>query len=340
MIPYSRSPKAVVLVLNYVPKTIPSSHPNFDKILTLLEDPDVTEESLLRLIEVPKPVITNSFEEEDDIVIKNDQLFYRGYPVNTSLSKRILDLMSEGKIEAAKPYANLLRRAFQNPDRRAVTDLFDWLVHVGLPITPDGFLLAWKAVRDDYRSIHSPNDARFDHHVGNIVEQDRTECDANPDRTCSSGLHFASASYLPNYASGGSRIVALKIDPADVVAFPKDYGWAKGRASRYLVVGEVPLAEVPNFYPQAVGVYKRWGYNGSRTEGLTKRISPRNPFGFAVGQVWLDAMGGRHTIVDINASAPGYPILTDLGRFTARGRFVSDDEVNARDLTTLYSDAF
>ena len=142
-----------------------------------------------------------------------------------------------------------------NPDPRVRLDLFDWLQAAKLPITGTGDVLAWKAVTDNYRSIYSPSDARFDHRVGMRVEQDRSECDANPDRTCSSGLHFCAASYLSNYASGGSRIVVVKIHPKDIVSFPSDYHLRKGRACGYDIVGEVPYDKVAEYYPQGTPVY-------------------------------------------------------------------------------------
>jgi hypothetical protein len=53
-------------------------------------------------------------------------------------------------------------------------------------------------------------------------------------------LHFCSQDYLPHFGNGyDSRVVIVKINPADVVSIPSDYNNAKGRACRYEVVGEI-----------------------------------------------------------------------------------------------------
>jgi hypothetical protein len=73
--------------------------------------------------------------------------------------------------------------------------------------------------------------------VGQVVEMERNTVDDDKDRTCSSGLHFCSQSYLAHF--GGERTVIVKINPRDVVSIPSDYNDAKGRACRYEVIGEL-----------------------------------------------------------------------------------------------------
>jgi hypothetical protein len=246
-IPYSITETTITAVIGFAPRVVPKTHPNFDRIREALINGE--DESVLEpLLSIPKAI--EQFTG-GDVLVKGGKLFYKGFEVKGSLAKLILGFSSEGKDKAAEPFKAFLANAFSNPDPRAATDLYDWVVNSELPITPDGHILAWKAVRDDYLSIHSgARTPQFNHKPGNTVEMDRTECDSNPNQTCSTGLHFCSASYLSNYAGGGHRVVAVKINPADVVAFPKDYGWSKGRACRYEIVGEVPLEQVKEFYPQ------------------------------------------------------------------------------------------
>ena len=73
-----------------------------------------------------------------------------------------------------------------------------------------------------------------------IVEMNRNMVDDNRDITCSSGLHFCSIDYLKHF--GGSKIVILKIDPADVVSIPSDYNNAKGRTCKYEIISELENA--------------------------------------------------------------------------------------------------
>lgn len=250
-VPYSATDTTITVVIGFAPRVVAKSHPNFDQILEALQSGTATEEELEPLLSIPKAI--EAFTD-GDVLVKDGKLFYKGFEVKTKLANLILQFSRDGKEAAAAPFKAFLSKAHANPDPRAQTDLYEWVVASGLPITPDGDILAWKAVRQDYGSIHSGG-LKFDHHVGNFVEEDRTTCDPDPNRTCSRGLHFCSGPYLKNYGGGGSRIVAVKISPTDVVAFPTDYGWEKGRACRYQVVGEVPTNEVKDFYPQGRRIY-------------------------------------------------------------------------------------
>jgi hypothetical protein len=85
---------------------------------------------------------------------------------------------------------------------------------------------------------------------------ERRDVDDNADNTCSAGAHFCGEGYLPHYGTAkGSRIVTLKIAPENVVAFPKDYNLAKGRAYKYEVIGEMSREDVANYLGSINRVY-------------------------------------------------------------------------------------
>jgi hypothetical protein len=127
-----------------------------------------------------------------------------------------------------------MENLYANPSKRAVTELYGFLEKNNLPITPDGYFLAYKKVRKDFLDVHS---GTMDNSPGTIVEMERNKVDDNKDQTCSTGLHFCGMSYLSHF--GGERTVIVKINPADVVSIPSDYNDAKGRACRYEVIGEM-----------------------------------------------------------------------------------------------------
>jgi hypothetical protein len=137
-----------------------------------------------------------------------------------------------------KPMVMFIENLMQNPSHRAVKELFGFMEACSLPITEDGYFLAYKRVRGDYKSVH---DGKTDNSIGAVVEMPRNMVDENANQTCSYGLHFCSYDYLQHFS--GDRIVVLKINPADVVAIPTDYNNSKGRACKYEVVGEIPLNE-------------------------------------------------------------------------------------------------
>lgn len=234
-----------VLGDDFIPKTIPSTHPAFERVVEALKaDNDNEVKALMDL-----PNAMSSFMQ-GKVAIVDRQLYYDGKPITNALAARILQFMDEGNPELAQPLINFLEKVRQNPSRRAAEGLYDWAIRSKLPITPEGDILAWKIVRADYKDVHSNS---FDNSIGNVVSVERNEVDENPDQTCSYGLHFCSTEYLPHFGGYNTdrRVLVLKINPADVVAFPRDYNISKGRCCRYEVIGEIPYEKAINFFSSA-----------------------------------------------------------------------------------------
>lgn len=312
-IPYTKTATSISLVINFTSTVIPSSHPNFAQIVKLVANPKTTESQLKPLLDIPKAIETFT---GGNVTVIASRLYYKGFEVKGELAKVILDFVKSGQPDAAKPFELFLEKAFQNPDPRASQDLYSWVAASGLPITPQGDILAWKAVGNDYFSIHSGPRGKLRHKIGDVVTEPRHETDADPTRTCSRGLHFCSADYLKRYASGGSRVMAVTISPTDVVAFPKDYGNAKGRACQLTVVGEVPHDQVNTFYPQGQKIYKSW-------------ISDNT---IRVGDKWTTRGGNVVEIVGEGTCAT-YPFRDKNGTvYTKTGRYVGDNTIHTNDL--------
>lgn len=153
---------------------------------------------------------------------------------------RVLDAFTnDGDVDALDKFLTKVE-ANQYSDI-AATDLFEFLSVNGHPLTTDGDFLAFKTVRADLYDNHS---GTVFHEVGSIIALDPSEVDFNRNQTCSRGLHFCSRDYLPQYGgffgSKQGALLILKINPADVAAFPKDYANAKGRAVQYQVLAQMP----------------------------------------------------------------------------------------------------
>jgi hypothetical protein len=241
MYPYIHTGDSITVVINGKPSVIALSHPNFTKISDAIKANLWTE--IETLIDIPAAV--KRFSDGELEVFDNEVLF-QGEPLHNAAVDRLLALMTQGF--DVKPLVNFLNRVVNNPDARAVTGLYAWLERGNLPISPDGCIIAYKLVRQDFMDHYS---GKFDHTPGNIVSQSRFKCDPDPDRTCSSGLHFCSAAYLPHYGGGNSKIVLVKVDPADVVAFPHDYDISKGRCCRYEVTQEIDRDTAAEFFAGA-----------------------------------------------------------------------------------------
>ncbi len=220
----------LTVVLNNKSFQVLPDHLNYKMILEAL--PSATSDELLELIDIEKAVATFS----DGLVeIKNGQVTYEGEVVHGSISKRILEFMSKGL--PFQPLVNFLNNLMENPSMQSQKELYDFLEHEHLPITEDGYFLAYKAVRNDYMDKYR---GVFDNHVGNVCEMTRSKVDDDRGRGCSNGLHAGALNYVAGYGSleSGDKIVIVKINPADVVSVPSDCNFEKLRTCRYEVVGE------------------------------------------------------------------------------------------------------
>jgi hypothetical protein len=206
-----------------------TDHPNYTKLLDSARTMDW--QGFVDNIDISTSInayLTNGVQVVDGIVT------YQGDALHNSLTKRIVDFIRNDL--PSTPLVKFLENLLQNPSKRAVDELYDFLDVGELPITEDGCFLAFKNVKSDYKDIHS---GTFDNSVGKVCEMLRNKVDEDKDRTCSYGLHFCSIAYLPHFSdSNGGHTMIVKINPKDVVAIPSDYNNTKGRTCRYEVVGE------------------------------------------------------------------------------------------------------
>jgi hypothetical protein len=146
---------------------------------------------------------------------------------------KLVDLLNAGF--DATPWANFLERIMLNRSKESRESLFDFIEKWKAPLTEDGHFIAFKYVREDYMDVHT---GTFDNHPGKTPSMPWEDVDPDPKSTCSRGLHVCASVYLPGYTPS-KRVVAVKVDPVDVVTVPDDYNNAKMRVCRYTVVGEV-----------------------------------------------------------------------------------------------------
>lgn len=220
-------------VIDMKPIIIKRSHMHFDEIMTALRK-DHAEEAL-SLIDT-KQKVKEYVQSISDIEIRGNSLFYKNEEMHGALVDQIFKMIDSN--ENVEPLYNFFLNLHKNPSYRAVNELYEWMESAGITsITPDGHFLAYKKISNDWKDIHS---GTFDNSIGSVCSVERNKVDEDAERTCSFGLHFCSYSYLSKFAcSPGNRVVILKINPADVVAIPKDYNNAKGRCCRYEVIDEV-----------------------------------------------------------------------------------------------------
>lgn len=165
-------------------------------------------------------------------------------PIDTKLTAKIKELIRTGA--DASVLVKFLDNLLDNPNPRSIKDFYDFLIVNNLAMTEDGHFLAYKIVGPKFLDLYT---GKMDNSPGTVVKMDRSKVNADPKHTCSHGLHICSKDYLPNYGGfygangGGNKIVVVKVNPRDVVAFPLDYNNAKARVCEYSVVGEFVVRE-------------------------------------------------------------------------------------------------
>lgn len=258
--PYIIQGDTIMIVVDNKPHNVNRTHPAYQKVLDAIKSGD--DATVRDLIE-PKTAVLKF--AQGNVTIEGGRLFWKHREMHSGLATRMLQMLGEGF--DIQPMAAFMENLMQNPSKRAIDELYGFLEVGQLPITPDGHFLAYKKVRDDFYDVYSgtvlnapahkmtqeqrwsmPVVSNHDDRVTVFINDsglteitmDRSLVDDDKDRTCSNGLHFCSRDYLTSF--GGSQIVILKINPADVVSIPSDYNNTKGRTCRYQVLDVLGVA--------------------------------------------------------------------------------------------------
>jgi hypothetical protein len=215
----------------------------FDGKLETIKSGDHRFETVLRAIRkgdtnsLPELLDPNQmFKHIPNVELVDGRIQIKGKTIPDSMTNRVLRFKEKGL-----PFDPLLRfseKLLDNPSFNSRNMLYDFLEHNGHPLTMDGNFIAYKAVRKDFKDIHS---GTMSNAVGNYVSMPRSDVDDNPNNTCSSGLHVATYDYAKDFGDidnpngGGGIMLEIEINPRDVVAVPNDYNGTKMRVCAYTV---------------------------------------------------------------------------------------------------------
>jgi len=221
---------SVTLFDKLKPVTVTDSHPLFQDIKDYVLEG--CYEQALDLIDnrraAKRAIRDTSFE------LVTDSLYLNDYRIPDNMAIRIFGLMAE--YCSVKPLEKFFRNLLDNPSYRAVQELYGFLELSKLPITDDGYFVAYKAVNSEFRDCHT---GTMDNSIGAQPSMPRNLVDEDKNRTCSAGLHFAGYEYARGFVPHNGHLMAVRINPKDVVAIPSDYNNQKGRASTYMIVEEI-----------------------------------------------------------------------------------------------------
>ncbi len=223
---------SVTLVLNGQAYTINRDHVSFEPVRELLKAGVNTPEEEQRLLTLLYQTTAIQNYYGGRINIQDGYLYYEGEQIHNVVVDRILTFMREGIPH--EPLIRFLEKLLENPSRRSVEQLYSFLEHKNLPITPEGNFLAYKAVQENYYDKWS---GTIDNHPGQTVEMPRRGVDDNPEHNCSYGYHCGSIEYVRIYGYNlTDRYVIVEVDPKNVVSVPNDHACQKLRVCKYRVV--------------------------------------------------------------------------------------------------------
>lgn len=221
--------QAATVIIDGQTKSIRPSHENFSQVIEELSSESPDPEELSSLLDVGKSV--EAFFSKN-ITIEGGAVLYKGRPVNNYCADKALQFMRENL-----PYKALLLfldGLLENSSQNSVQQLYPFLEHEGITITPDGCFVAYKGVTSDFKDCHTKT---IDNSVGQIVTMERNEVCDDPDKGCHVGLHCGSLNYARGYSGAGGHVVLVKVHPKDVVSVPSDSSYQKCRTCAYEVIG-------------------------------------------------------------------------------------------------------
>jgi hypothetical protein len=253
MIAFSVNENTITLVLGGSSYSVSRGTPRAAAVLRALRSAKPpTDEEIRRLVR-PTTAALNQLHGAIKRDKETGQLVYQNLELGAPILKKI-QIFGELGLQPA-PILRFLRRLAANPSQRVVSELWAFLEHGNMPVTDQGFFLAYKGIQQNWLDKYS---GKFLNKPGTTLSMPRNKVCDDPDQGCSKGFHAGSLDYARGYACSDGRIVIVRIDPADVVSVPKDCSFQKLRTCRYKVLQEYrePLAEA---------------YAGRKAEAKTQR---------------------------------------------------------------------
>ena len=226
-ITYIITPEGVTVFSNGQSYTLSSTHGNFNAVIDAIRNKE-SAETIVDLLN-PRVALTKYLGEKFEV--GENTVKFNGEEVHGTLVQRIIECHRDNL--PVEPLLRFFENLEDNPSFSARTELYDFLAHRNMPITPDGCFLAYKSVRPDFTDHHT---GKFSNRVGTVLEMERRKVDDDRNNGCSYGFHAGSLEYATTFGGNDRKVLVVKINPADVVSVPTDCDCQKLRTARYEVV--------------------------------------------------------------------------------------------------------
>lgn len=228
--------------------TAREDHPKWIDLYDAYKSRD--EQTILSLISLKSVVEQYSVGA---LSVNSTGVTYNGKPIHSVDTERVMSFLREGL--PYQPIANYMARKMLNPSARAINELYAFLEHKFMPITPEGMIISYKGVLNNYYSKTGNkntvviqgvvnSEGQILNRIGDVIEIERSSCDDDFRNGCSFGLHAGSLAYATGWSD---RVILVEIDPKDVVSVPADGSCQKLRCCKYKVIGEYTGA-LPSHY--------------------------------------------------------------------------------------------
>lgn len=201
---------------------------------------EVKVERFLRLVDRAKRIADGS---EGKLILVDGRFKMDGEYLPALFTKRLLELEGTSMINSL---SNLWKNLRNNPSERSRTELLAFLEKNEMPITEDGYFVAYKFITRELKDVRTRT---FDNSPGAEPTMRREDVDDNSAVTCSHGLHVAAYEYVRK-SGWGDVIVAVKVNPVDVVSIPFDYNGQKMRVCKYQVLERIGEEIQDKFYEE------------------------------------------------------------------------------------------
>lgn len=243
-VPYTLSENSLTVFWEGKPYTLRKDHVNFNLAKQAIFE--ARYEDLGDLLDITKAV--EDFVE-GEIEVKDEVVYYKNHRLHGVVVDKLLEMLRAGMKDSA-PLTNFITRLQSNPSANSVNELYSFLSYKSLPTTPEGKVLGYKGVKNDFYSSTGNADTivvqgkvnenhQIFNGVGETIEVARRCVDDNKDNHCSYGLHVGSYDYANSWAGEDGRLLVVEFDPEDAVSVPTDCDFQKLRVSKYRVVEDI-----------------------------------------------------------------------------------------------------
>ena len=199
-VPYTLSEDSITIVWEGKPYTIRKDNANFSEVRRALFEARYEDVGVLLYL---KKAVEDFVDGE--VEVKNEVVYYHGHRLHGVVVDKLIDMMRQGMKDSA-PIINYIKNLMENPSSNSIEELYTFLGYRSLPITPEGKVLGYKGVKDDFYSSTGNADTivvqgttneshQIFNGVGETIEVSRRCVDDNKDNHCSFGLHVGSYDY-------------------------------------------------------------------------------------------------------------------------------------------------